>query len=414
MDKYKTALERLYDLAKLGIKPGLDNIKKAVGLLNPNTDNIYIIQIAGTNGKGTVSHILEQSFIESGYSTALFTSPHLNRFTQRIKIDGKEIEKNMCTRLINETLDTLEKNELQLTFFEAVTTMALKYFCDNKVKIIVLEAGLGGRLDATSVVTPSITAITSIGLDHTDFLGDTISKIAFEKAGIAKKGVPLYCGRLEEDAADVIKSNAYNVKAPLFILGRDFEIDKSLTIPWPGIHQRENATLAKEIFLNYPHNFSKSSAEKIYQKALLKTKLEGRFEKLFSLPVWIIDGAHNIEAISALVKTLKDEKIVPDEIIFGALKNKPFHEMLSLLKKCSHNISIVNPDVPRTFDGEKIAAENNLKFYDSVNSAIESIKSKSTIKNTPCKTVLVTGSFFIAAEARSILLKIKNDPKIAM
>lgn len=224
------SLKRLYALSPKGMKFGLDRIRMAAGILGDPQDNFKSIQIAGTNGKGTVSRTVAHAAFLSGKKTGLFTSPHLHRFSERIQINGVEID----SKALDEVLAQVLNLDVSLTFFEVATLAAALFFAQQRVELAVFEVGLGGRLDSTSIVNPLITAITSIGLDHTDLLGDTIKMVASEKVAIARPKIPMITGPVVQEARLIIEEHTNRINCPLQILGRDFEIPKDMILLGPA------------------------------------------------------------------------------------------------------------------------------------------------------------------------------------
>jgi dihydrofolate synthase/folylpolyglutamate synthase len=263
---YSETVNYLYNLQKYGIKFGLDNISRLMSALDNPHRSFLSVHVAGTNGKGSTSAIIASILKTAGFKVGLFTSPHIISFTERVRVNGEEITENEVIELAEEIKDiVVHLGDFSPTFFEVVTAMALLYFKRKKVDIAVIEVGMGGRLDATNIITPEISIITNISYDHKEFLGDTLKEIAHEKAGIIKKGVPVVVSYQESEAMKVIEQKAIEKNSELYIYGRDFSSvlkrnDSSgicfdytggdsftindLVLPLAGEHQMQNASVA--------------------------------------------------------------------------------------------------------------------------------------------------------------------------
>ncbi len=318
---YNDAKELLTSKGKFFINLGLERISSVLELLGNPQDKLKYFHVAGTNGKGSVCAILAEVLKESGRKTGLYTSPHIFKYTERIKINGEDISDEDFANLVFEICEIADKNNIHLTEFEILTALMFKYFADNNVDVVVLETGLGGRFDATNVIKNNLCAIiTHIALDHTERLGDTKDKIAFEKAGIIKPDCPVVASEGYEaikDAAD--KNNS------LFIMVAPFEDTTNLSLK--GLYQQENLSLAlAAIRLVYP-----DIPESLIQNALKNVKHPARFQYIKEKNL-IIDGAHNPNGIIALRESL--DFYFPDKkrrFVFGCLKNKDYKKMVSLL-----------------------------------------------------------------------------------
>ena len=407
-------LEELYGISPAGISLGLDRIRLACVKLGHPEQHLPVVQVAGTNGKGSVSTMLAAAFRQAGLRTGLFTSPHIHRFTERIRIQSEEIPLDELSPYLAQVLAlTRGEDAIALTFFEAATLAALLVFQAYKVDVAVLEVGLGGRLDATTIATPAVGVITSIGLDHTNLLGHRIEEIAAEKAGIVKPGMTLCCGAVSDTAISVIQSVAtaagarlVSVTSPQPELTRELSQNTFFGQP----HQLLNASLAHEAFLRFmmlnhpPH--STTHLTSIFVTALLSFGMPCRFERIVCEQGEILlDGAHNMEAMSALIKAIDAAQIKVSRIVFGALKGKPADEMLVALKSACDNIIIVQAPIARSMDADAFAAKWRLP-----KSTITEVLSMPLTKGV----TLITGSFFIAAEARRILLQIPADPQVGL
>lgn len=319
-NSYKNAIDLLTSQGKFYINLGLDRISAILDLLGNPQDNLKCIHVAGTNGKGSVCAIIASILNCAGIKTGLYTSPHIFDYTERIKINGVDISKDDFANYVFEIVKIADENNIHLTEFEILTTVMFKYFSDNNVEVVVLETGLGGRFDATNVIKSNLCAIiTHIDLDHTERLGNTRSKIAFEKAGIIKPDCPVFtCEGYEEikDRADECNS--------LFVMVAPFEDPTNLALK--GTCQQENLSLAltavRHVFPNIP--------EEIIQEGIKKVKHPCRFQ--ICKDNLIIDGSHNPNGAMALRESL--DLYFPNSkrcFVFGCLRNKDYKKMMEIL-----------------------------------------------------------------------------------
>ena len=321
MDKtYNNAIDLLTSQGKFYINLGLERISAVLDLLGNPQEKLKCIHVAGTNGKGSVCAIIASILTEAGMKTGLYTSPHIFEYTERIKIDGCEISKDDFVKYIFEICEIADKNDIHLTEFEILTAVMFKYFSDNNVEVVVLETGLGGRFDATNVIKRNLCSIiTHIDLDHTDRLGNTRSKIAFEKAGIIKPDCPvLTCEGYEEikDRADECNS--------LFVMVAPYEDTANLSLK--GTCQQENLSLAlaavRLLFPKFPQS--------VIQDGIKSVKHPCRFQVCDNN--LIIDASHNPNGAMALRESL--DFYYPDKkrcFVFGCLKNKDYKKMMEIL-----------------------------------------------------------------------------------
>ena len=321
MDKdYEKAVELLTSQGKFYINLGLERIAAILDLLRSPQDKLKCIHVAGTNGKGSVCTIIAAILAKTGMNVGLYTSPHIFDYTERIKICGQDISKDDFAKYVFEICNLAEKNHIHLTEFEILTAVMFKYFADNKVDVVVLETGLGGRFDATNVIKSNLCSIiTHIDLDHTERLGNTKSKIAFEKAGIIKPGCPVFtCEGYEEikDKADECNS--------LFVLVTPFEDTTNLSLK--GTCQQENLSLA----LAAVRYLFPEISENTIQQALTEVKNPCRFQRCRE--DLIVDASHNPNGATALRESL--DFYYPDKkrcFVFGCLRNKDYKRMMEIL-----------------------------------------------------------------------------------
>ncbi|RDW17590.1 bifunctional folylpolyglutamate synthase/dihydrofolate synthase [Oceanobacillus arenosus] len=369
---YEESLAFIHGSQYKGMKLGLDNITKLMDLLGNPQDKLKIIHIAGTNGKGSTASFIAQILIEAGYKTGLFTSPFLQRFNERIKINNQDIADKQLgdiTTIVKEKMDEMEDKP---TEFEIVTAIAFQYFYQLQCDVVVLEVGLGGRFDSTNVIkNPLLSVITSIGLDHQAYLGNTLPEIAFEKAGIIKENsqVMLYPQSSEVEAviervakernsivnkADFSKLRriANSIEGQLF----NYKEYKELRISLLGEHQLKNAAIAIES-INSLRNAGFKIREEHLRIGLAGTRWPGRFEVINREPLVVIDGAHNIDGIRALVTNITQlfpgRKIIA---ILGILRDKDYQQMIDEVSPVIDHFITVTPDNPRAIPAEELAA----------------------------------------------------------
>lgn len=435
MNAKKDLLDQLFSLQRSGIKPGLERteaILKEIG--NPHK-KITTIHIAGTNGKGSVCSMLSSILLESGLKVGLFTSPHIHLFNERIKINGKDIGDNDLVEL-SELLLPIGK-KYSCTFFEITTVMALEYFYQNKVDIAVIETGMGGRYDSTNVLTPILSIITRIALDHKEYLGNTIEDIAFEKSGIIKREVPVVLSKNDIHVSKIIEQIAKEKQTKVFYSDEIVDINniryysdfsmtldlrfkenipkrkilKDIYVPLASKHQVENfATVVtayyllkknNEVIKSKLHNGDKDF-EAVIRNGMVNLKqnsmLKARIERKRINPIIVIDVAHNPNAIFNLVQTLHDCKYNNKwNIIFGVMADKNYYEMLLELKKICKSIILTQPKVERALSVEKL---KEVAISLGINVAYTTKSSEKALKFAldECQPLLITGSFYLIDE----------------
>lgn len=390
---YDEAIDFIHSTYKFGSKLGLDNITRLTELLGNPQDSYKIIHVAGTNGKGSTCNLIHDVLMASGYRTGLFISPYLEEFTERIQINKTHIDKESLSRitsLVKEKIEVMIKEGYNHpTEFEVVTAIGFKYFEEQKIDFLVLEVGLGGRFDATNVVKNSLVSIiTSISYDHMQYLGETLEKIAFEKAGIIKEESNVVIYPQSDIIKDVIKEKAYDNECDVFEVNQnDYELISSdlsgqifkylkndvfnltnVKINLLGEHQILNALTALrtlEILKKSGYNIT----EETISKGFSTCRFEGRFEIVNHKPLIILDGGHNINGIEhfakAVEKYFNDKKII---LFYGMLEDKNPNEVIDYLTGLSKEIYTLTPDNPRAMKAEAMA---------------ELIKQHSNIKVTP-------------------------------
>ncbi|WP_299258236.1 folylpolyglutamate synthase/dihydrofolate synthase family protein [uncultured Aquimarina sp.] len=378
-------------------KIDLTNTLKLASYLDNPQSRFKSIHVAGTNGKGSTSHMLASILQESGYKVGLYTSPHLKDFRERIRINGEVISEEYIVNFITSHKQYFEVN--QLSFFEMTVGLAFQYFADSEVDIVLVEVGLGGRLDSTNIIIPEISIITNIGLDHTQFLGNTLSKIASEKAGIIKKNVPVVIGRTTAETKKVFINKALSLQSNIFFasdyLGDLFETDLM------GDYQKENVKTVLQTVSILQENgwgISKQDVHMGLSNVMSNTGLLGRWQILQENPKVICDTAHNEDGLQYVMEQLSNEKYDKLHIVIGVVNDKDLQNILPLFP-ANAVYYFVKPEIARGLN-EEILKKEALKFnligesYPSVKSAYEAalqMASKDSL-------VYVGGSTFVVAE----------------
>ncbi|WP_424495146.1 bifunctional folylpolyglutamate synthase/dihydrofolate synthase [Salinimicrobium sp. GXAS 041] len=375
----------------------LHNIQKLSQHLEHPHKNFKSIHVAGTNGKGSVSHMLASVLQESGMKVGLYTSPHLKDFRERIKINGKEISKNAVIEFISEHKAFFEAEHF--SFFEMTVGMAFQYFSDKKVDVAVIEVGLGGRLDSTNIIIPQLSVITNIGFDHTAILGNTLEAIAAEKAGIIKEGVPVVIGEAQEETLPVFKRIAESREAPLLLA--EEHAAEIMQSDLKGAYQQKNIRtvlaglhVLEESGWNIPSEARKLGLSHVVRN----TGLRGRWEVLQENPKVICDTAHNKEGLLYTMRQLQQEEYGQLHFVLGVVNDKDLDAVLPLFPK-DGKFYFSRPNIPRGLDADilkKKAAEFGLKgaAYSSVSNAYEMAMKSAGERDV----VYIGGSTFTVAE----------------
>ncbi len=398
---YSEAIQFLYGLRLFGAKFGLENTFKLAALASDPQEKLRFIHVAGTNGKGSTCAMLESIYRAAGMRVGLFTSPHLVSFRERIQVNRQLISENDVVRLVEESQSLLKQfpENHHPTFFEVVTVMALKFFTEQKCDLVIWETGLGGRLDATNIVTPLASVITNIAFDHEQWLGETLEKIAFEKAGIIKPGVPIVTAEEKHEALSVIEETARKKRSPLTKMPPHLAPGIQHPASLLGDHQKINAALAvATVEILQPK--IPVTAEQI-RNGLATVNWPGRLQ-LVQRPGGrkiLLDGAHNTAGAATLRAALEKE-FAGDRpvLIFGALADKKWQEICRLLAPLAAKIFTVPVASERTADAGELA-----KIFQQANPAAKVATLKSfheaiiACKNEPF--VVVTGSLYLVGEA---------------
>lgn len=414
-------------------KPGLERIAAFCGHIGNPQRNFYTIHVAGTNGKGSVSHMLASILREAGYRTGLFTSPHLVDFRERIRVDGEMIPKQKVVNFVDKHREKMQ--QLDLSFFEMTAAMAFDYFDQSDVEVAVIETGLGGRLDATNIITPLLSVVTNVAMEHTEYLGDTIEKIASEKAGIIKKSIPVVVGQRSESYNHIFESRAAELHSRViyaedeFLLhgiehfdnenqhfsvertrdSRTFELDIDLL----GDYQRHNiitACAAADYLAELtPLTISRRAFREGLARTAANTSLMGRWQVIASEPYTVCDTGHNADGIRYVAAQL--EALDTDRIfaVMGFAKDKDLEAILRLLPKKIHYI-FTRASVDRARCVEDIAAVATTLGLDfecasTVGEAIARARSLALATDT----IFIGGSNFVIAEVTEIATKIGLD-----
>jgi len=429
IESYKDAIDHLFSLQRFGIKLGLDNMKRMLQAFGNPHQKLKAVHIAGSNGKGSVAAFAANIFQQAGYRVGLYTSPHLSDFSERIRINGEPITTDdivQLTRFVRATQRQVAEEDgtvdnddsvINMTFFEFTTLMALLYFFQKSVDLTIVEVGMGGRLDATNVLQPLVSVITNVATEHQQYLGNTLDKIAGEKAGILKPNGILITGISQPRVIAKIRSRSQAMKNKLYRVGKDiqttekkqgaFDYDgifssyKTVEIGMIGRYQMINGAMAIGIIemlniLGYPVE------EKAIREGLKNTRWPGRLEIANQNPIVLLDGAHNLEAIKTLKEELKTnfsyEKLF---LVIGIMEDKPIKAMLKQLLPLTHHVIFTRPSLKRAASplsllqaGKK--AIRTGEIVEDVKTAVQKAISLAKRNDLVC----VTGSLFTAGEAR--------------
>lgn len=405
--------EWLHSRIGLNFRSGLGRMQRAVDLLGNPEKTYPIIHVTGTNGKGSTIAFMREMFVAHGKKVGAFTSPHIVSIHDRICINGQPIAEEDFVRIANQVKEmekTLLETHDQLSFFELLTLIALLYFKEQGVDLVLLEVGIGGLLDTTNVVTGEIAVITSIGLDHQETLGDSLEEIAEQKAGIFKAGKKAVIAKLTPEAELVCQNTARELAVDLYQAGRDFTLNvgdfssklasfSQLEIGLEGAYQQENATLALETFLLFMASGGERVEEVLVRRALKETHWAGRLERI--RPQIYLDGAHNLPALTRLVEFIqgKIQQGYQVRILFGALKRKDYQGMLGYL---SEQLPEVELKVTG-FDYQGSLDEKDVAGYDLIPSYGDFIREFEEKANDQ-DLLFVTGSLYFISEVRASLV----------
>lgn len=425
---YNESIDYLYSKLPMFTRIGAAAFKKDLhntialceNLGNPQ-NKFKTIHVGGTNGKGSTSHMLAAIFQEAGYKTGLYTSPHLKDFRERIRINGEMIPKTFVTNFINQQRSKIE--EVSPSFFEATVAMAFSFFAEEQVDIAIIEVGLGGRLDSTNIITPELSVITNISLDHTNILGDTLPEIAAEKAGIIKAGVPVVIGEKQEEIAAIFMDKAKATHSQITFADQELRTDhtsrnqehlntsvykgtrvlyNNLDLDLNGLYQLKNVlTVLQSVAIMQTKGYSISDNH-IYaalKNVKVLTGLQGRWQKLGEQPLIICDTGHNISGITEVIQNIRNTEHQKLHMVIGMVKDKDINGVLALLP-IHASYYFCQPQLERALPASELAAEAkkynlNGQLYPSVSLAIQAAKGTAGKDDL----IFIGGSTFVVAEA---------------
>ncbi len=425
--RYKEAIRFLFDQLPMfqrtgaaAYKNNLDNTLKLDRYFNHPHQQFKTVHVAGTNGKGSVSHMIASVLQEAGYRTGLYTSPHMKDFRERIRINGQVIPKSFVTRFVDDYNDLIK--EISPSFFEMTVALAFNYFEKQKVDIAVIEVGLGGRLDSTNIITPELSIITNIGMDHMAFLGNTLPEIAREKAGIIKKEVPVVIGRYQKEIMDVYFDIAETCGATVILADSIFSVNyietvngfqhldvfkngvkylEGVKLPLLGKYQLNNLQTvcsALDQLNTSGFNISDKVISEGIKKVITNTGLVGRWQVIGSSPLIICDTGHNVDGIREVVKQIDETPYQKLHMVIGFVNDKAIDEMLKLLP-FGAIYYFTKADIPRSLDENLLQAKAG--YYGLKGFSYPTVKRavKAAIKNAKVNDLIfIGGSTFVVAE----------------
>ena len=388
-------LPMFHRIGAAAYKPDIGNISQLCQALGNPHLKFPVVHIAGSNGKGSTSHLTASVLMEAGYKVGLFTSPHLKDYRERIRVNGKKIDPSFVANFVEQSKESWKN--IEPSFFEITTALAFHYFAQEQVDIAVIEVGMGGRLDSTNIVQPVVTAITSISLDHTQFLGNTLELIAKEKAGIIKENIPVVIGEIPSGARQEIIEIAKWKNAPLTISASLLPPKSALE----GSYQLFNEKTAFGILLQLQKmnwNISNENIAEGFLRVIENTHLMGRWQVLATEPLTVAEVAHNEEGITFLVEKLKTLSFQKIHMVIGMVNDKDHSQVLSLLPK-EAEYYFVQADIPRALPKEELQAKASdfmLKgnCYPNVHSGLAAANAAASKDDL----IVVTGSIFTVAE----------------
>lgn len=419
---YNEAIKYIHSVSNFFCKPGLERVIELCHGLGDPQKELKIIHVGGTNGKGSFCAITDSILRAAGYKVGLYTSPFVRVFNERMRVNGENIPNETLARLTERAKAVADKMTDQPTEFELITAIAFDYFREERCDVVILEVGMGGRLDATNIIdSPLLSVITGISIDHTSFLGNTTAEIAAEKAGIIKTGCPTLWGGCDPDAEAVIAEKAKKMQSTLYKTQYDELKNLQLSLSGTSFDYKNYSNLKINMLGEYqPRNAANvlsaieilSStlpvSEKAIREGLENAKWPARFEIIGREPIIIFDGAHNAEGISAAVKSAKeyfgDESVI---VISGVLRDKDYHKIASDIAKISHRGFTITPDSPRALPAEtyaKVLTDHGChstpceSVIDALNQAVFSAKEEN-------KAILILGSLYTYAEVMDALEK---------
>jgi dihydrofolate synthase/folylpolyglutamate synthase len=412
-------LDYLYGLQKLGIKFGLNCTENLLARAGNPHHELRFIHIAGTNGKGSTAAILSRILSRHEIRVGLYTSPHLVRFTERFRINDEEVPPQRILKVFEKIHATLDRSSPP-TFFEMVTAMAFLYFAEEQADFAIVETGLGGRLDATNVITPEVCVITNIGFDHQEFLGSTLTSIAREKAGIIKKGIPVVTGVLQAAAQGVLKTACMNKAAPLYRFKSDFSVRRnhkgsfhyrginrqmqSLSLNLRGAHQVDNAALALATLEVLEQKGLISLRQESIERAMQEVRWPARLEVLETNPLIVLDGAHNPQGAESLRCALKESFTYNKlHLVMGIMADKDILGILRRLLPIAETAIFTRPLYDRAASPDEIRkmARPYIQKYYVISDTASAIQEARHLAG-PDDLICITGSLYFAGEVKQI------------
>ena len=429
---YQQTLEYLYGNLPMyqrvgahAFKKDLHNIRKLCLALDNPQNKFRSVHIAGTNGKGSSAHMLASILQTAGFKTGLYTSPHLKSFTERIRINGKSIEKEKVVEFVENNKEVFES--IQPSFFEMTVAMAFDHFANEEVDIAIIEVGLGGRLDSTNIIKPEVSLITSISYDHQHMLGDTLEEIAVEKAGIMKRGVPVVIANMQKELISVFVNQARQVECPIYFSGIDYRFEvientgqllyirnisdnTTFALDLPGEYQVMNLPgvfKTCEILRDIGFPINRKQAMDGLARVRKLTGLKGRWQLISKNPRIICDTGHNTGAIQEIVKQLKSIPYANLHIVIGTVNDKDIEPMLALLPSKA-KYYFCQPDVPRSLNAHELAkVAANYKLKGKVILDVNSAVNEARINSSSDDLIFVGGSTFVVAELNEFVMRKK-------
>ncbi|MEW9082643.1 folylpolyglutamate synthase/dihydrofolate synthase family protein [Caldanaerobacter subterraneus] len=424
---YEEAIQYIHSTYKFGMKLGLENIRRLLGYMGNPEKNLKIIHVAGTNGKGSTSSFINSILKEAGYKVALYTSPYLEEFEERMKINGENISREKLVYYVEYIKPIIARMVREgynhPTEFEVITAIAFKYFSDEEVDFVVLEVGLGGRFDATNAIFSSlVSVITSIDYDHMDKLGNTLGNIAYEKAGIIKKKGVVVSFYQQEEALKVINDACEVREAYLTVLDKnnvvikeqnsdfqvfDYKNFKDLKITLLGTHQIYNASLAVEVIQKLKNIYGYRIEEEAIKRGLMNAKWPGRLEVMKKRPYVVIDGAHNPQGMTVLKESLKLFNYRRLILVIGMLKDKEVDKMLNIITPVADVIITTTPLSDRAYSAKDLASKisrNSVFAVDQIDKAVNEALKMAGEEDM----VLFCGSLYMIGHVRKLLREVIN------
>lgn len=409
----------MYGLERFGIKPGLEVMQQMMELLGYPEQKFKSVHIAGTNGKGSTAAFIDSILRETDVTVGLYTSPHIYTFNERIRINGESISDEELVALIQELKELTEQHNIQPTFFEFTTALAYMHFARQHVDIAVIEVGMGGLLDATNVITPLVSVITNIGLDHMEFLGDTKEKIAREKAGVIKQRVPLITSEKDPAILKLLRNECEAKRAPMYTTDELFDIaliresfenqefivtgkyNATLSIPLLGHHQLQNAVCAIGVILELRKQGIEISEEAIIE-GMAGAKWEGRLDVVSIKPLIVVDGAHNQDGVYVLHEYIKG---LPryDVLVLAQKKGKDLQDMATMIVPLFSHVIVTKgnfmPEEPHVISQKLASVHSSVHSIEDVAEALNEAKKMLP----PDGMMLITGSLYMVADALAVL-----------